>query len=226
MFRAGLVSLFSLSFIIILASGVAQERPSPSWTLRGSVRSLKESSSSLSSTSTSNDETQMDGLIGDAISHYHNPPPPSVSPTPPPTSSSVHPKRVYMGWRNDLLKAVNEERTTRGLTPVCYNWKLMTTAAVHSFDMHYKNYRGHTDLDGMEPWDRLSSRGYDWNRVAENIAWGQTSVSEVVEAWMASEGHRDNILNEEYTHMGIGEIDWVWTQLFARPEGDSNESCD
>lgn len=105
----------------------------------------------------------------------------------------------------DVLKLVNQERTQRGLTPLALSEKLDTAADRHSQDMLAKNYFDHTGKDGSNPGQRIEKAGYtEANRWGENIAMNQQTPEEVVQDWMESPGHRENILNGGFTHMGLG----------------------
>ena len=75
---------------------------------------------------------------------------------------------------------------------------------------------GHVGSDGRRVADRLSDAGFTWRGVAENVAWNQRSVEQVVNAWKGSTGHCKNIMNPDYEYMGFAVEDWYWTQVFAR----------
>jgi uncharacterized protein YkwD len=98
----------------------------------------------------------------------------------------------------------------------------MAAAEGHSQDMAANNFFSHTGSDGSSPGDRISRQGYSWTTYAENIGAGYTSPAAVVQGWMNSSGHRDNILNSNVQHVGVGFVyypssDWVyyWTAVFA-----------
>jgi len=84
--------------------------------------------------------------------------------------------------------------------------------------MRDNNHFDHTGPDGSLPPDRLRDGGVSFSMSGENIARGQSSASAVMTAWMNSPGHRANILNSEYTHMGVGLAmpGYWWTQNFIR----------
>lgn len=108
---------------------------------------------------------------------------------------------------NEVLNLVNAERTkVPGCPALTLNPKLTTAAQGHSEDMALRNYFSHTSLDGTTPAQRVSNAGYDWSMTGENIAAGQTTPAEVMNAWMNSPGHKANILNCGYTEIGIGHI--------------------
>ena len=89
--------------------------------------------------------------------------------------------------------------------------------------MALKNYFEHESLDGREVADRAKSQGYDFQTVGENIAVGQRDVAEVMQGWMNSPGHRENILRPQFTHLGSGvatgdfkgQESIYWTQNFG-----------
>jgi uncharacterized protein YkwD len=123
----------------------------------------------------------------------------------------------------EMLDLVNEERTRESLAPVTWCPALARSATDHSQDMALKNYFEHESLDGREVSDRAEAQGYDYRTVGENIAVGQRDVEEVMQGWMDSPGHRENILRPEYTHLGSGvatgdfkgQRSIYWTQNFG-----------
>jgi uncharacterized protein YkwD len=67
----------------------------------------------------------------------------------------------------------------------------------------------------------MKQQGIDFKAAGENIAAGQKTAEEVMDGWMNSEGHRANILNPDFTHIGIGYVQGgdygtYWTQLFIQ----------
>ena len=84
-----------------------------------------------------------------------------------------------------------------------WNALLAQAAEGHSQDMVTNNFFAHNSFDGRRFEERITASGYSWSRVAENIAAGQTSVDEVLAAWMASEGHCVNIMNASLTEIGM-----------------------
>eukprot|EP00644_Phytophthora_capsici_P001745 jgi/Phyca11/564248/estExt2_Genewise1.C_PHYCAscaffold_140251 len=130
---------------------------------------------------------------------------------------------------SEMLARVNKERAAEGLPPVCGNKKLQSSSQRHSDDMAQNNYMAHDGTDGSTMSQRITDTGYEWSAVGENVAAGQTDVQAVMDAWMNSPEHRDNILGK-YTMLGATyafnentEYKHYWTQDFGK--GDS-ESCD
>ncbi|MFD0417717.1 sigma-70 family RNA polymerase sigma factor [Streptomyces sp. NPDC127108] len=116
-----------------------------------------------------------------------------------------------------VLALVNDERAKAGCRPVKIDDRLSRAAQLHSEDMSENGYFDHTSQDGRSFADRATAQGYP-SPGAENIARGQNSPGSVMQSWMNSQGHRENILNCDLTTMGVGvvEKDWTWTQVFGR----------
>ncbi|HBF81306.1 MAG TPA: SCP-like extracellular, partial [Streptomyces sp.] len=117
-----------------------------------------------------------------------------------------------------VLSLVNQERAKVGCSPVTAAASLTTLAQDFSEDMAARDFFGHTDPDGATPWDRADAAGVS-GLGGENIARGQADAQAVMDAWMASDGHRANILNCDYTTLGVGVHfgpggPW-WTQDFG-----------
>ena len=77
-------------------------------------------------------------------------------------------------------------------------------------------YFSHDSPTYGSPFDMMRAYGIDYRTAGENIAKGQNSPEEVVNAWMNSQGHRENILSSDFTHIGIGYVEQgnIWTQQF------------
>lgn len=80
---------------------------------------------------------------------------------------------------------------------------------------------GHKRPDGKSCFTILGENGLKYSAVAENVAMGQYTPADVVNAWMNSDGHRGNILNPDYEYMGVGfyyeNNSRFWTQIFYTP---------
>ncbi|MFJ7972496.1 CAP domain-containing protein [Psychrobacillus sp. NPDC096389] len=115
-----------------------------------------------------------------------------------------------------VVDLTNQERAKAGLKALQIDAKLTQSAQAKSQDMKDKNYFSHTSPTYGSPFDQMKSFGVTYRSAAENIAMGQRSAAEVVKAWMESPGHRANIMNPSYTHIGVGLSDsgYYWTQQF------------
>ncbi|WP_082460873.1 CAP domain-containing protein [Psychrobacillus sp. FJAT-21963] len=115
-----------------------------------------------------------------------------------------------------VVDLTNQERAKEGLKALQIDVKLTQSAQEKSQDMKNKNYFSHTSPTYGSPFDQMKALGITYNSAGENIAMGQPSAEEVVEAWMKSPGHRENIMNPSFTHIGVGLSDsgFYWTQQF------------
>ncbi|TQR13366.1 hypothetical protein FG383_12605 [Psychrobacillus soli] len=115
-----------------------------------------------------------------------------------------------------VVDLTNQERAKAGLKALQIDTKLTQSAQAKSQDMKNKNYFSHTSPTYGSPFDQMKSFGITYKSAAENIAMGQPSATEVVKAWMESPGHKANIMNPSYTHIGVGLSDsgFYWTQQF------------
>jgi len=96
------------------------------------------------------------------------------------------------------------------------NSQLNQAATNHANDMTTNNFFSHTGSDGSNVGTRVTRTGYNWSTVGENIASGYRSAQEVHDGWMNSSGHRANILNSNYTQIGIARSGNIWVQVFGR----------
>lgn len=123
-------------------------------------------------------------------------PSPSPAPSPPPSQTTD----VY---ETNMVELVNTERTQRGLTALIADDRLVSIARAHSQDMISGGFFSHTSPISGTPWDRLKNGGVLYRFAGENIA-GNQSVSAAHTSLMNSDGHRANILNPNFTSIGIG----------------------
>lgn len=119
-------------------------------------------------------------------------------------------------FEQEVLELTNAERQKQGLQPLTLDTELSKVARVKSEDMAANNYFDHTSPTYGTPFEMMKQFGISYSSAAENIAQGQTTPAQVVEAWMNSQGHRENIMNSSYTHIGIGHAadGNYWTQMF------------
>ncbi|MFI9719536.1 CAP domain-containing protein [Streptomyces sp. NPDC052396] len=125
---------------------------------------------------------------------------------------------VHVTVAREVLALVNAERAKAGCRPLRADHRLSSLAQSFSNDMARRGFFDHTDPDGKSPWDRAARHGIR-NLGGENIARGHPDAHTVMDAWMRSSGHRQNILNGEYRTLGVGVRQgpggpW-WTQDFG-----------
>jgi uncharacterized protein YkwD len=102
--------------------------------------------------------------------------------------------------------------------------RLGDVALGHAADMAAHNYFEHEDLAGRSPADRVRASGYREKLVGENIAYGPTTVEEVVRGWLASPDHCENIMDPRFSEMGLAYAQGsrqrhglYWVQLLVQP---------
>jgi len=119
-------------------------------------------------------------------------------------------------FEQQVIDLTNVQRQQNGLPPLKADTKLSGVAEKKSLDMQQKNYFSHTSPTYGSPFDMMRDFGVTYRSAGENIAMGQRTPQEVVQAWMNSEGHRRNILNKDFTHIGVGfeQSGYHWTQMF------------
>ena len=119
-------------------------------------------------------------------------------------------------YEQEVIRLVNEIRAERGLSALSYDWELGRVARYKSQDMSDNGYFSHTSPTYGSPFQMMKSFGVRYKSAGENIARGQRTPQAVVDAWMSSEGHRANILNASFTHIGVGYVSdgKYWTQMF------------
>ncbi len=121
-------------------------------------------------------------------------------------------------YAEQVVKLVNEERAKVGAGALTLDKEIEAAALVRAKEIEISF--SHTRPDGRNFSTALTDTGITFRSSGENIAWGQRSPEEVVKAWMNSEGHRANILNTNFTKIGVGYYQNgagrnYWTQLFT-----------
>ncbi len=159
------------------------------------------------------------------------PPPASTGPTPTAIPPVGTPTQVQ-DFANRVIARTNMYRAQNGCPALKMNAILMGTAEYHSEDMALHDFVGHDSADGTTAWDRMYKAGYHYAIVEENVAWGQTTPEDAVDAWFIetppNDLHRKNILNCQVVDVGVGYYylandpgkitnHTYWTQDFGRP---------
>lgn len=124
-------------------------------------------------------------------------------------------------FEKEVIRLTNVERTKNGLKPLTENWELSRVARYKSEDMAKNGYFSHTSPTYGSPFTMMQNFGIKYTAAGENIAYGQRTAQEVVNGWMNSPGHRANILNANYTQIGVGYAvnskgTPYWTQQFIK----------
>ena len=103
----------------------------------------------------------------------------------------------------ELLLLVNQKRQEEGLPPLILSDQLSQVAYFKTNDMFGKDYWAHNAPDGTTPWAFFKKVGYNYIYAGENLARGFTNPTDIVNAWMASPTHRENILSSRYRDIGF-----------------------
>ena len=126
------------------------------------------------------------------------------------------PDSKVTGYEQEVIRLVNEIRAENGLKALTYDWELSRVARYKSQDMKDNGYFSHTSPVYGTPFQMIKNFGISYRSAGENIAKGYSTPQAVVNGWMNSSGHRANILNANYTHIGVGYVASgnYWTQMF------------
>src|SRR5699024_7204832 len=119
-------------------------------------------------------------------------------------------------FEQEVVDLTNQEREKQGLAPLEIDSELSVVSKDKSKDMLNNQYFSHDSPTYGSPFDMMEQYGISYRTAGENIDKGQSSPEEVVNGWMNSTGHRENILNGDFTHIGVGYVEEenVWTQQF------------
>jgi uncharacterized protein YkwD len=163
------------------------------------------------------------------------PPAPVPAPAPAPAPAGADATCALPDFVDSVIARVNQLRAAgascgaRGnfapVGPLTWNTQLTQAAAVHSQDMVTNNFFSHTGSNGSTLSSRVNATGYAWSSLGENIAAGYGTVNNVLAGWMASDGHCANIMNPNFTQIGVACIKGssantyrdYWTMDLARP---------
>ncbi|MEO3887562.1 CAP domain-containing protein [Nonomuraea sp. B5E05] len=115
-----------------------------------------------------------------------------------------------------LVKLTNKARAGNDCKPLAHDPRLHLAAERHSADMAAKGRLRHTS-GGRAFAERIKAVGFSYSLIAENVAMGYPAAATVLKDWLKSPGHRKNILNCSFTHIGVGYSaeKQAWTQIFA-----------
>lgn len=127
--------------------------------------------------------------------------------------------------RTDVVERVNRLRRDAGAPPVTTQARLDAAAQAYAELLAPTSHTGHVGPRGSTVGERVRRAGYDYRGVGENLAFGAESVSDAVEGWFGSPGHRRNLLDPDWTETGLGvawheedgDVRIVWVQVFGVP---------
>lgn len=119
-----------------------------------------------------------------------------------------------LGYATDLnvdevINQTNNQRQANGLTPLSVDSKLAEGANAKAQDMLRYDYWAHVSPSGVQPWYFFTNSGYSYSTAGENLARNFDSTSSVVNGWMNSAEHRNNILSSTYSDIGVAVVNGV-----------------
>jgi uncharacterized YkwD family protein len=118
-------------------------------------------------------------------------------------------------FASQVVSLVNQERAKASLGALAVNKRLSNMAMVKAQDMKNNNYFDHNSPTYGSPFDMMKQFGITYHYAGENIAMGQRTPREVMTAWMDSPGHKANILNKNFTSIGVAYYNGEWVQEFT-----------
>ena len=147
--------------------------------------------------------------------------PPTTAPAPVKPTTTAPAANSLGAYENQVVTLVNQERAKAGLAPLKINTKLAGVAERKAEDLRDKNYFAHNSPTYGSPFDMMKQFGITYTSAGENIAKGQKTPAEVMNGWMNSPGHKANIMNANYTEIGVGYVTdsngtTYWVQHFIR----------
>lgn len=124
-----------------------------------------------------------------------------------------------------LFELTNSERAKNNMPELEYNDKLSEAAKLKAENMFKQNYWSHYGPEGETPWQFILETGYQYEYAGENLAKNFLFSDGIVDAWMKSPTHKDNLLRYEYTDVGFavvngllnGEETTLVVQMFGKP---------
>lgn len=144
--------------------------------------------------------------------------------------ASVRTSAALEKLRAEIVLAVNKEREEAGARPLRRNLTLQASAQAYAEDMKNRNFFSHESPEGETPQQRIQRGGYGnitgencdcrsfTAAFGENLAHGQQTAQDVMNDWMESPTHRDNMLSERFNEIGIGIEGSYWVQHFGAVE--------
>ena len=136
-----------------------------------------------------------------------------------PTLPTNYSTTIQSSAEQKILELMNEKRVAAGLKPLTMDNTLLDVARYKSNHMIQYNYFSHTNPDGTNWTNWLKTLGYKYTATAENIAYNSYDPVELFNQWWNSSGHRQNMMNPNYTKVGIGLLKgngkYMGTQTFS-----------
>lgn len=133
---------------------------------------------------------------------------------------------------NEIIELTNKQRELLNAQPLAVNIDLMNAAQAKAENMAKEQYFSHNLPDGSAPWKFITDTGYSYLEAGENLAMTNQANDSVVNGWMNSPAHKDNVINKNFTDTGIGvayfgayqgyKNAYVVVAFYAKPGSDAN----
>lgn len=135
---------------------------------------------------------------------------------------------------SEIVRLTNIERLNASIVSFTRNPQLAAAAKIKAEDMAGRGYFSHTTPEGDKTWSLIKAQGYEFSRVGENLAVKFTDSTNVIGSWLASPGHRANLLNEKFKDIGVGIAEGMYqgatttfvVALFGAPMGDMHDESE
>ncbi|MDN4073569.1 CAP domain-containing protein [Fictibacillus terranigra] len=134
-----------------------------------------------------------------------------------PSFSREKQRKIEKGQEQQILDITNVIRLQHGLEPLEWDSRAANVAFLHSKEMEDLHYFSHTSPASGDLADRLDAGKVKYTQAGENIAAKYTDGPAAVEGWLNSQGHREALLNKEYSRLGVGVYRSNFTQNFITP---------
>lgn len=131
-------------------------------------------------------------------------------------ATALNEESIEAGSEQQVFDITNIMRIRHGVEPLDWDENIREVAFAHSVDMYESNDFSHTSKTYGELADRLENGGIFYQLAGENIAANYIDAPAVMEGWLNSKGHRDSLLNGEFTHLGVGIYKRYYTQNFVQ----------
>lgn len=135
----------------------------------------------------------------------------------PTSSTTASAPQNAADYAAEVLRLVNVERAKAGKSALKADANLAKAAQVRAVEI--VSSFSHTRPDGRDPFTAMKEAGVSYRAAGENIAWGQKTPAQVMQSWMNSDGHRENILSDSFGRLGVGYVVQngraYWVQMFA-----------
>ncbi|MEM9909028.1 MAG: CAP domain-containing protein [Cyanobacteria bacterium P01_D01_bin.44] len=156
-----------------------------------------------------------------------------AAPTPSVLSVATACTTQYSSFVTDLLSLTNDARASAGLDPLTFSYQLGQSAQTYAKEMADNDFFSHTGLNNSTFGQRIAGADYKFSAIGENLGAGFSTPEGVVNGWLASEGHRKNILNEDFTDIGLGVFHnadsthgTYWVQHFGTPSASATSNSE